>query len=349
VWPAFAILGGIALIRRRWWPHRFVFVVPFLMVPLCWFAFPVNIDPRFLMPALAPALVPFAFVFRRDRRWNLGVHAAYLAAATWIVVGIHRIIPVSAPWFMADWLAFDGLVRPEFVWWLAALACLTTIAWQWGARWGLPLTTALVASMAVMLTAIAIRGAQRGENPEYLDTTSPHIRPDLLAAWQWFAVRTRGSTVAYTGINLPYPLTGDRLANWVVYVNIDGRPGWRFHDDDRAYRAGRFDPIPPALAKNSGELMPVADRPGPRDDAVRLRYERMQGVRDAWVDNLRRLRVDDLVVSALSPYDIDYVWHNRGGFPVVDEWAAADPAALQRVYENPQVRIYRVVLPEESP
>ena len=88
--------------------------------------------------------------------------------------------------------------------------------------------------------------------------------------------------------------------------------------------------------------MPVDDRPGPRDDAARPRYERLEGLRYAWVDNLRVLDVDYLFISALSAYEIDYVWHNAGGFPIEDEWAGADPRAFHLRFENPQVRIYAV-------
>jgi hypothetical protein len=54
------------------------------------------------------------------------------------------------------------------------------------------------------------------------------------------------------------------------------------------------------------------------------------------------LGVKHLVVSTLSAYEIDYVWHNDGGFPIEDEWAKMDPQSFQLVYENPDVRIYHV-------
>jgi hypothetical protein len=175
---------------------------------------------------------------------------------------------------------------------------------------------------------------------DYLDTTSPYIRSGYLESWQWVSENISNATIAYTGINLPYPLTGERLTNRVVYVNIDGRARWRFHDYDRAFRSGRFVPDPPRLAESSGELMPVAQRAGPRDDALRPRYERMHGNRDAWVFNLESTRVRYLFVAMLSAYEIDYVWHNERGFPIEDEWALADPGRFRLVYTNPQVHIY---------
>src|SRR5262249_50030574 len=136
------------------------------------------------------------------------------------------------------------------------------------------------------------------------------------------------------------------LTNRVVYVNIDGRPGWRFHDYDRAFRSGRFAPLPPLLATSSGELLPVNPRFGPSRGANRPRYERMDGIRDAWIDNLRRMHVDYLFVSSLSAYEIDNEWHNSGGFPIEEEWARADPRAFRLEYENPQVRVFSIDLNE---
>ena len=141
---------------------------------------------------------------------------------------------------------------------------------------------------------------------------------------------------------MPYPLVGGHLTNRVLYVNIDGHPAWRFHDYDRARRAGPLRPREGALATSSGVLVP-APSPRSRMDAVRPRYERMVGNRPAWLGNLKTLGVDYLFVTTLSAYEINYVWHNAEGFPVEDDWARSDPRAFSLVYENPQARIYRVM------
>jgi hypothetical protein len=237
-------------------------------------------------------------------------------------------------------------VPSTFVIGFAGLTALMALAWRLGsrrARWALPSVVALCTASAAVLAA----GGERWCLPsrcEYLDPTSPYIRANLVAGWRWIAANVRESTVAYTGINLPYPLTGEQLTNRVVYVNINGRPRWRFHDYDRAYRAGRFEPIPPLLATSSGELMPVAQRSGPRDDALRPRYERMEGVRDGWIANLETFGVRHLFIAALSAYEIDYLWHTDRGFPIEEQWAAHDPQPFRLEYENPQVRIYAVGL-----
>lgn len=346
VWAPFAVVGAIALVRRGWWPHGLLVLVPALMLPLFWFGLPVNIDSRFLMPALGPALVPLAFAFGARRRWNASVHVVYTLGLAWIVAGLRTEVRAAVPWFMQGWLALNGLVRSAFLPWVALLAVLVAVVWRAGARaprWRLAATAWLCAIAVPVLAAGSRRWCPDG--CDYLDTTPTYIRMNLVYGWRWMADHVQRSTVAYTGINLPYPLSGRRLTNRVVYVNIDGRPTWRFDNYDRAYRAGRFRPLPPVLAASSGELRPVAPRPaGPRDDAVRPRYERMQGIRTAWLDNLQRLHVDYLFVSALSAYELDDVWHDAGGFPIEDAWARADPRAFEPVYDNPQVHVYRVAV-----
>jgi hypothetical protein len=351
LWLPAAVVGGIALIRRGWFPYGLALLVPYLMLPLYWFGFPVNVDSRFLMPAVAPALLPFAFAFRTDRRWNACVHATYIAGAAWILVGSRFEIRTPLPWFMRGWLSLAGLLTPQFVAWFAVLALLLGAAWRLGpsrTRWALPFAACLV---AVPTTALAIGGERwcGASSCEYLDTTWTYIRAAQIEGWQFVAEHVHDSTVAYSGTNLPYPLTGNQLTNRVVYVNIDGHARWRFHDYDRAYRAGQFAPAPPLLATSSGELKPVSQRLGPRDDAVRPRYERMQGFRAGWINNLRRLGVQYLFITQLSPYEIDYVWHNAAGLPIEDEWAAADPQSFHLVFDNAQVRLYAVDVRTANP
>jgi hypothetical protein len=342
VWLPFAVIGWTSMAKRGWWPWAAVTTATLAMVPLYWFGFPVNVDSRFLMPAVGLAMLPLAFVFTARSRTNAVVHALYAGALAWIVIGIQRSIPAQLPWFMDDWLALNGLVPRSLVPLFAIIATALGTVWVALRREG-PLAIVGLSTVTCVTTAVlVVVGNSRcgAGGCIYLDTTSPYIRTGYLASWEWIGGHVRDSTVAYTGINLPYPLTGERLTNRVLYVNIDGRARWRFHDYDRGYRSGRFVPEPPLLARSSGELRPVAARTGPRDDAVRPRYERMHGDRDAWVFNLEQLRVQYVFVAMLSAYEIDYVWHNDRGFPIEDDWALADPVRFHLVYTNPQVHIY---------
>jgi hypothetical protein len=129
----------------------------------------------------------------------------------------------------------------------------------------------------------------------------------------------------------------------VYYVNIDRHGDWRFHDYARG-RKGAVVDAPGRFARASGQLMPLP--PGrTAANACRPRYERWDGYRDAWIGNLRSAAVTYLFVSVLSAYEVDFVSHNDGGFPIEDDWARADPGAFTLVYENGQVRIYALAQP----
>ena len=350
VWLPIAIIGGLGLLRAGRWLHALLFVTPYLMVPLYWFGLPVNVDSRFLMPAVAPAMIPFAFAFRKGRGWNAGVHSFYATSIVWIIVGAQRELHASVPWFMQGWLSLSGLIKPDFVGWFALCAAVMTGIWFVAARypgWTLP---AMALAILVGATVLAI-GGERWCIPsrcEYVDATSPHIRIDLVYGWRWIAEHAHDATVAYTGINLPYPLTGDQLTNRVVYVNIDGNPDWRFHDYDHAVRAGRFRPEPPLLATASGELLPAIFSANGTVEAARPRYERMVGIRDHWIDNLRLENVNFVFIAALTAYEVDNIWHNDRGFPIEDAWASADPQEFHLAYANSLVRIFEVHLAEEA-
>jgi hypothetical protein len=134
------------------------------------------------------------------------------------------------------------------------------------------------------------------------------------------------------------------LTNRVRYVNIDRHADWRFHD----YARGRRDaPVeaPGRLARASGQLVPLLQPAGTAERASRPRYERWDGFREAWLGNLRSAAVTHLFVSVLSAYEIDFVSHNDGGFPIEDDWARADPRMFTLVYENGQVRVYALAQP----
>jgi hypothetical protein len=339
VWIPAAIVGSINLVRRRLWPDAFIVALPYAMLPFYWFGLPVNIDSRFLMPAIAPALVPLAFTFRGRRWWDAGWHVFYAASMTWIIVGLRREIRADVPWYMRGWTSLQGLIDPEFIWWFAATVLMMTLVWA-----------IMAGTIAIVATGLAIVGEHWcvPSRCEYINATSPHIPMDLVFGWRWIAEHAHESTIAYTGINLPYPLTGQRLSNRVVYVNIDDNPAWRFHDYDRALRAGRFKPAPPLLASASGELLPARPSEDGSTNAVRPRYERMEGSRGAWIDNLHRSRVEYLFVSALSPYEVGNIWHNDRGFPIEDVWASSDPAQFHLAYENPYVRIFAVGAEEQA-
>jgi hypothetical protein len=345
-WLPFAALGAWRLVAREHrWPGTYVLLVPVLMVPLYWFGIPDNVDPRFLLPAALVALVPMAFVFGTGRTWNAAMHVSYAAGMAWLVAGADATIRVrNLPWPMGDGIHLEALAnRRDLVLFLFVAAAMIA-AWivSRKTRFTMPLMAAVcVAAATVLAVGSAVWCGSLA--CDFLRISPTNIRPAMLDGWDWVERNTHAATFAYTGNNVPYPLVGIQLTNRVYYVNIDRHLTWKLHDYTRAERKrqGAVTGLP-ALAISSGELRPAGRRPDGRADAARPRYERMEGYREAWIDNLKRLGVDHLFVSTLSAYEWDYVWHNERGFPIEDEWAKVDPGAFHIVYENPEIRIYDV-------
>ena len=341
-WPL-ALLGMVVAIRRRWWPHAWLALVPVAMAVLFWVDLPVNIDARFYLPAVGPALVPIALLFGKNRRWNAVLHAVCLAGLVWALVGWRYDPSPNVPWFMGDWFELNGLISPNSLALFVLVALGLGAVWMFAGRvrWAVPIVALLVSSTGTVL-AFGEDDWCRPERCTRLHVSDPSIRAGLTRTWEWMDDHVHNATVAYTGINLPYPISGAHLSNRVIYVNIDGHLNWRFHDYDRAYRSGRFEPVPPALAVSSGELEPVPPGPGPRDDALRPRYERLEGIPALWTHNLEALGVSYVFIGRLSAYEVNYQVHGPDGFPVEDEWAQADPDMFTLVHDDGDARVYAI-------
>jgi hypothetical protein len=339
--PVAVLATALIVVRRRWWPSAALLVGIGGVIAVCWTAVGDNTDARFLLPAVAlsPALVPLAF--GPGRRLNMALHLWLLAGIVWVLVGIDRQIELPLPWFMADWLPLHGVLEPRFLLPFAALAAASiALCAALSRSRALP---ACAVAWTVGAAAVLAAGAERWCVPgrcEYVQIASPHIRPTYLYGARWLDEHVHDSNVAYAGINLPYPLSGSRLSNTVYYVNIDTHWSWRFDQYAAAHERGEPGGAGgPPLARPSGVLMPAKD-PG----AIRPRFERRAGDRDAWKMNLRRERIRYVFVVSLDPYEIEYSWHNAQGFPIEDEWARSDPKAFTLVYSNEDVRIYQVDL-----
>ena len=343
VWLPTAGLGiaSLAARRRWWWPGGFVVLVPFLIGALFWAALPDNADSRFLLPGVVVASVLPAFAFGSNRRWNGCLHTVYILAAVWMIVGVHRQIPATLPWFMGDWLALDGIVAPDslgvFAVGTAATLCVALIAVRMHlSSWWVPVAV----SVGALSLTLGWPVPKSAENLALLSLSPTYVRAGMITGWEWTAAHVRDSVVANTGNNVPYPLFGEHLTNRVEYINIDRHASWRFHDYARARSRGLLGVH--SFAEPSGQLMPLV-RGNP--NAPRPRFERWEGDQDAWVANLRAAGVSHLFVTVLSAYELGFNWHNEGGFPIEDAWARDDPARFRLLYENGQVRLYAVAQP----
>jgi len=342
-WIPCALLSVVACVKRRsWWPAGLVLLLPVLMAPLEWLGVPDNADARFLLPAVAVAMGAFALQFTASRRANAWLHGAFAAGVAWQLAGAPSEIHVPVPWFMDHWLSLECIVARQALPWFAAAAAVSAVGALMLSRRPRRDQTAAIA-LAAGLGCVILVFAQPLCAParcEALDLSSIYLRAAVMEGWTWERAHIAHSVVAYTGNNLPYPLAGDDLSNLVVYINIDRHVDWQFHDYARV-RRHQGAAAATTLARASGQLAPPADGEG---GASRPRFERTEGNRDAWVQNLKAGGARHLFVSALTPYEIDYVWHNADGFPIEDEWARADPASFALLYENYQVRVYGLSL-----
>jgi len=127
---------------------------------------------------------------------------------------------------------------------------------------------------------------------------------DLGEAWSWIAneTRSRAAVVAYSGMNVPYPLTGLGNRNRVVAVCRNERAATSI------YRWGILPPDPGASPS-----------------------------RRAWMENLAELEVDYLCVFRLYVAE-----GGTGRFPIEDDWARGAPDRFTLRWAAPWARIYAV-------
>jgi hypothetical protein len=342
IWVPAAIAAVVLTVRsRQWWPAGFVFGLTALMLALGWVGVPDNADSRFLLPVVVVAMSVFALPFTTHPAWNRIVAAVYLAGLTFVLVGAKGTLQFSrAPWFMDEWFTWQGVIRPAYIAYFALLALAAAAIARLLARteWRI----AALTTCAVLGAVVLADGAERWcpSRCDFVAVAPTHIRIGETFGWWWLEAHVSGANVAYTGDNLPYGLAGHHLQNTVYYVNIDRHADWRFDHYARAFeRRGAAADV--RLASASNVLDPLGPDGG-RLDAPRPRFERMAGDREAWIRNLAKLHITYLCVFALNPYEIKYVWHNDGGFPIEDEWAQADTGAFQLLFENRSARIYAV-------
>jgi len=222
-------------------------------------------------------------------------------------------------------IAISGppIVAPAYLWIEAVLAVGTLACWRASAGRVGPGVIGFGAAVA-LLSAWSIRTcppdgcALIAPNPPMF----PFERPTFFNGWAWIESHAHGVNIAYAGNNIPYRLLGRHFENEVRYVNINHTPDWRYDDYVRAVRSTT-----------------VRYRPARTSNAY---YERNAPDHRAWLDNVRRLRIDDLFVSRLWVFTVDYMWHDEDRFPIEETWARSDPGVFTPVYANREVKIYEI-------
>jgi hypothetical protein len=278
-----------------------------------WFYFwrlPHNTETRFLLPLLLLSLLGCMLLLeplhRRSRVLARGIWTGVLLAAAGRPVDAWRTSLAN----LADsgthvgvWLGLG----------LAACLCLAAAARtrRAGARRLAGAGAAVIAGAALVVAQIE---AERSR-----DTVFERSRFGRWAeAYRFVAERDSPAPlrIAYTGLNLPYPLMGAGLEHRVAYCNTQGRAG------DGFYEFWQRDPGPHPRYKPG--LYRGAD-----DYAV-------------WLGHLTASRIEWLVIFALHPQERRYLWSTPEGFPIERVWARQHPERFERVFSGRSSEIYRL-------
>ena len=137
------------------------------------------------------------------------------------------------------------------------------------------------------------------------------------AEWSWLRANVRDARLAYTGSNVEFPLTGERVGNRVMYVNVAGEPDDRLHDFARRAQLGRGSSAEPAPYRDGASF-------------------------DVWWRNLRAARAEILFVARLHPIVLRSIAADGDGFPVVRRWADEHAERFVLRYASPEARVYAI-------
>lgn len=214
-----------------------------------------------------------------------------------------------------------GLWHPDFAaTLLCAWAALIGIGYLLWRRERLRVAAVPIAFVVALAgTLLAWQPLNRGGPPLRVGLTRPQSLP--WAAWEYLRANVAGETIAYAGTNAPYYLLGSRCANEAVYVNVNGRSGWRLDH----YFAD-------AVAKRN--------RPEPSDKPA---IHRERPDYDKWHSALLRRGATLLWVQTMGADERRRLSPDAEGFPIERRWARARPSRFEPVYSGPRVEIYRVV------
>ncbi len=288
--------------KWRWLAIIYMALVPVLADRLNWDFYPFQVY-RFWVPALAAAsAVAGAALSRRPL-------LLFLALAG--VVGGFFWMPALS--FLGGVVRFWPLTT--LVLFLAAAGA----AWAMGKFPGLerlalsPAVLGIIGAAAVLALTGAGLMNWEARREASLKTW------EYAAGWSRLPCPEAGTTVAYTGANLPYALHGPRLQNTVVYVDTAGRLMPRDHEIWRGLGIERPRFLTPEPIVSRLELCPRQ-----------------------WAEAMTSSGIDYLVVMTVMRNALLNVVHDADGWPVEDSWARRAPAAFHLVCGDKSTRIYRI-------
>lgn len=310
---AAGLLGLPALARTaRGQPSRKVAALAAIgfAVAWAWYDFaivPHNNQARFLLPSFVTAALGWAAGLDavRSRRLRAGLFLLGSGALAW------AWRPDLAWRYALGRLEASGVNALAWVS-LAALVA-TLLVWTWRRMPARPAVLLTGIVLALTVGAAAHHAARsriafladadfRAWAPGYLLLNQPGLEP---------------RRIAYSGLNVPYALSGSASQHEVIYCNVKGAPGdglYEFWSGDR-----RLHPTPnPGLYRGDGDF----------------------GV---WSSCLRGRGIDTVVVFEVIAVERRSHWQLSGGFPIERDWMRRRPASFELILGSDRAEVYKVV------
>lgn len=332
------VVGAWAMVKlgRKGLPAVYPAVLPFALLLIFEFAVPYNREGRFTFAAFALLAVFFAHAM--DAKGPAGAAMRYLHPVVIVAVlawgWAEQAGEASKFFLMALGFVFgamsgspsdpvlQGMREPMWFALGAGLCIVAAVIFRWKAGAEPKSRFAPAVLLVVSLAFILLYADSMARHyPRY----KHHYYTGFPIGEAWLAFQRNvpeGSTVAFTGTDLSYGLFGAGLKHRVAYVNVNRHGDYLFHDYVRKLKAeGRY-------------FTPPNDR---------INFHREDADYGAWLANLRAAGVDYLFAAALHQTDQGQIPHDAEFFPIEREWADAHPEFFKLLWNNSQVRIYRVI------
>jgi hypothetical protein len=276
------------------------------------FRLPHNTETRFLLPVVALALIGFAWLLEPIAR-----RSSWLMRGAWALCFAISCIDAERldEWRTTIASPVEAGV-PLLLWIPLGLATAAAFALALSTRANVPgkcLTAAGLLGLSLLVGiaqhhSVESRATQHARSRfqewspamQYIDRLDP----------------AHEMNIAYSGLNLPYTLTGPRLTRPVRYVNSQGPLEHGFHD---------FWQGDQNLATRQ---KPGLYRGGGRDDY------------NQWIRNLEAARIDWLLVFRLHSQE-RYIAASKEGFPIEHVWAMNHPRRFESIASGTTFELYR--------
>ncbi|MEW6201552.1 MAG: glycosyltransferase family 39 protein [bacterium] len=234
----FVFRASLSSFHRKGFDRVFTCCLPFIILFIYWFINPYNTfnNYRFLFPAVFLVYILIFKLFSHDKVATFLISTIFVFGSVYAisrdaeVINIFRVVICALSGSAGEVfiLAAYGIsmTATSFIIW-AAIAFLSAKRKMLIGKY----IAALIS--AVMFFNILMRKSSYLEEYRYSWYGSHYLG----AGWSAVAKNIEQPVkIAYAGNTSPYGLYGSKLKNDVVYINTDGRGGWKFHNYERKFR-----------------------------------------------------------------------------------------------------------------